>query len=286
MVDSEALEPLELRNVVGALAECCRLEELRPEVRQLRGLAPLVLLLTAIDDSVLREVAAVLGRCSKERETALAVDALDGVRLLWSLVRSVQPATQRNAAQALCPFIVHVKNSDHLVRSIVGGLDSIMELLDSPHTEVVEAACEVIALIAMSATNLNILTDYGVIPMLARFVDTEDRGLRRRLADAIGSCCHYKDNCLELGRLGVIPPLVGYLREGDVDTKRAAAGALRHLSTDAFNCITMHHHGVVPLLLHTIGSPDRPLQEASAGCLRNIRKLALSADKRRRARRH
>lgn len=59
-----------------------------------------------------------------------------------------------------------------MVRSFVGGLELIVNLLKSTNNELLASICAAIAKIAKDKENLAILTDYGVVPLLAKLTDT------------------------------------------------------------------------------------------------------------------
>lgn len=59
-----------------------------------------------------------------------------------------------------------------MVRSFVGGLELIVSLLKSEHKEVLASVCAAIANIAKDEENLAVITDHGVVPMLARLTNT------------------------------------------------------------------------------------------------------------------
>lgn len=207
------------------------------------------------------------------------IEELDGVRLIWSLLKNPSPAVQANAAWALVPCIKNAKDSSELVRSFVGGLELIVSLLKSSDKHVLAAVCAALSMIAQDKENLAVITDHGFIPMLVGLVTTKDEQLRENLAQAIAYSCSWGQNCKELGRLGAITPLVGYMAESKSPrVLRTAALALFHLSKNAFNCITMHESGVTKFLLKAVASEDEQLQEAAAGCLANIRRFALETD--------
>lgn len=118
------------------------------------------------------------------------IDRQDGVRLLWSLLKSpnteVCPYThifiqtiahlltllrsqvQACAAWAICPCIQNAKDAGELVRSFVGGLELIVGLLKSPNTEVLAGVCAAISKIAMDEENLGVITDHGVVLLLSK----------------------------------------------------------------------------------------------------------------------
>lgn len=59
-----------------------------------------------------------------------------------------------------------------MVRSLVGGLEVIVNLLKSTNIEVLASICATIAKIAKDKENLAVLTDHGVVPLLANLTDT------------------------------------------------------------------------------------------------------------------
>ncbi|NWW02482.1 ARMC4 protein, partial [Oreocharis arfaki] len=268
-----------LKNVIGALGECCQEQENRGTVRRCGGIAPLVKLLTTTDRALLVNVNKAVGACAMEPENMMIIDSLDGVRLLWSLLKNPNPDVQASAAWALCPCIENAKNSGEMVRSFVGGLELIVNLLKSKDKEVLTSVCAAIANIAKDEENLAVMTDHGVVPLLSKLANTNNNKLRRHLAEAIAHCCMWGTNRVAFGETKAVAPLVRYLKAKDPLVHRATAQALYQLSEDPNNCITMNENGVVKLLLAMVGSTDDTLQEAAAGCIANIRRLALATEK-------
>ncbi|NXB59421.1 ARMC4 protein, partial [Struthidea cinerea] len=268
-----------LKNVIGALGECCQEQENRGTVRRCGGIAPIVKLLTTTDQALLVNVNKAVGACAMEPENMMIIDSLDGVRLLWSLLKNPNPGVQASAAWALCPCIENAKNSGEMVRSFVGGLELIVNLLKSKDKEVLTSVCAAIANIAKDEENLAVMTDHGVVPLLSKLANTNNNKLRRHLAEAIAHCCKWGSNRVAFGETKAVAPLVRYLKAKDPLVHRATAQALYQLSEDPNNCITMNENGVVKLLLAMVGSTDDTLQEAAAGCIANIRRLALATEK-------
>ncbi|NXO84154.1 ARMC4 protein, partial [Sitta europaea] len=268
-----------LINVIGALGECCQEEENRGTIRRCGGIAPIVKLLTATNQALLVNVNKAVGGCAMEPENMLIIDSLDGVRLLWSLLKNPNPAVQASAAWALCPCVENAKNSGEMVRSLVGGLELIVNLLKSEDKEVLTSVCAAIANIAKDEENLAVMTDHGVVPLLSKLANTNNNKLRRHLAEAIAHCCMWGSNRVAFGETKAVAPLARYLKAKDPLVHRATALALYQLSEDPNNCVIMHEKGVVKLLLAMVSSTDDTLQEAAAGCIANIRRLALATEK-------
>ncbi|NXV10532.1 ARMC4 protein, partial [Cettia cetti] len=234
-----------LINVIGALAECCQEQENRGAIRRCGGIAPIVKLLTETNHALLVNVNKAVGGCAMEPENMLIIDSLDGVRLLWSLLKNPNPDVQASAAWALCPCVENAKNSGEMVRSLVGGLELIVNLLKSKDKEVLTSVCAAIANIAKDQENLAVMTDHGVVPLLSKLANTNNNKLRRHLAEAIAHCCMWGSNRVAFGETKAVAPLVRYLKAKDPLVHRATALALYQLSEDPNNCVIMHENGVV-----------------------------------------
>ena len=150
----------------------------------------------------------------------------------------------------------------------------------NPQRREAEPGCaEGVPGVARDEENLAVMTDHGVVPMLAKLTNTRNDKLRKHLSEAIARSCHWGNNRVAFGLAGAVAPLVKYLKSPDEQVHCSTARALHQLSMDADNCITMHENGVVQLLLGMVGSSDSALQEAAAGTIGNIRRLALASEK-------
>lgn len=165
-------------------------------------------------------------------ESMAIIDRLDGVRLLWSLLKSSNPHVQASAAWAISPCIEHAKDAGEMVRSFVGGLELIVSLLKSENNEVLASVCAAIANIARDEENLAVITDHGVVPLLAKLSNTRNDKLRKHLSEAIARCCHWGNNRVAFGTAGAVAPLVKYLKSADEQVHSSTALALHQLSMD------------------------------------------------------
>ncbi|CAL8311996.1 unnamed protein product [Merluccius merluccius] len=267
-----------LVNVVGALGECAQVAANRVTIRKCGGIQPLVNLLTETNQALLVNVTRAVGACAIEIDSMTIIDRLDGVRLLWSLLKNPSADVQASATWAICPCIENTKDAAEMVRSFVGGMELIVNLLESTNKEVLASACAAVTRIAKDEENLAVITDLGVVRKLANLTDTTDDKLRRHLAEAIAGCCMLVRNIVLFGELRAVAPLVRYFKSQDCAVHLATAQALMQLSKDPTNCLTMHESRVVKPLLVMIGSDDHILQEAAASCLGNIRRLFLAYD--------
>ena len=68
--------------------------------------------------------------------------------------------------------VFFLQDSGELVRSFVGGLELIVGLLKSSETEVLASVCAALAKIAQDEENLGVITDHGVVPLLAKLTNT------------------------------------------------------------------------------------------------------------------
>ncbi|KAJ3333078.1 Armadillo repeat-containing protein 4 [Blyttiomyces sp. JEL0837] len=218
-----------LVNVVGALGACAQTPDGRQAIREGGGITPLVNLLTGTNQALLVNVTTAVGACALDGECMVVIDRLDGVRLLWSLLKSPNPDVQSSAAWAISPCIEHAKDAGEMVRSFVGGLELIVSLLKSDHTEVLASVCAAIANIAKDEENLAVITDHGVVPMLAKLTNTRIDKLRKHLAEAIARCCHWADNCITMHEHGVVQLLLGMVGSSDPALQEAAAGTIGNI---------------------------------------------------------
>ncbi|XP_028289055.1 armadillo repeat-containing protein 4 [Parambassis ranga] len=265
-----------LVNVVGALGEFAQIPANKVTIRKCGGIKPLVKLLTGTNQALLVNVTRAVGACATDKDNMTIIDQLDGVRLVWSLLKNPSADVQSSAAWALCPCIENAKDAGEMVRSLVGGLELIINLLKSTNNEVLASICAAIAKIAKDKENLAVLTDHGVVPLLAKLTNTTDSKLRHHLAEAISHCCMWGSNRASFGDAEAVAPLVGYLNSSDTLVHQSTTMALYQLSKDPNNCITMQEKGAVKPLIHMMGSNVEVLQEAAAGAVRNIRLLALA----------
>lgn len=96
------------------------------------------------------------------------IDELDGVRLIWSLLKNDSKKVQTNAALALSPCVQNAADSGEMVRSFVGALELTVDLLDSDDHNVLSAVCAAIATIARDHENLAVISDHGVVAKLSK----------------------------------------------------------------------------------------------------------------------
>jgi len=223
--------------------------------------------------------AKAIGCCCSEKENLARLMEQNGVRTLWSLMKSPVSAVQAAATRALVPFLKSPE-SPSIVRTFVDGLELLVNLLKSNDPDVQASACMAITEVAKDRENLAVMTDLGVVELLSRLLATKDDSVRKPLADAIGVCANWANNRRRFGEEGAIDPLVSYLRPPSTNKEvhAATAKALKALSEDPENSNNLRHAGVVDYLLVMVESKDTDLQMAAAVAIRNIRTNCVKTD--------
>ncbi|XP_043960340.1 uncharacterized protein LOC122824145 isoform X2 [Gambusia affinis] len=234
-----------LINVVGALGQFAQIQANKSAICNGGGIRALINLLNGTNQALLVNVAKTVGACATERDNVAIIDQLDGVRLVWSLLKNPNAEVQASAAWAICPCIENAKDAGEMVLFLIGGLKLIIHLLKSPSNEVLTSICAVIAKLAKDKEILGVLSDRGVVPLLAKLSNTSDVRLRCHLAEAIGHCCMWGSNRACFGEHGAVGPLVQYLESNDNLLLLNTTMALYQLSKEPNNIITMHEEGVV-----------------------------------------
>jgi len=279
-------------NVAGALAECAKFESARVAIGAGGGIPQLVPLLQSTENALLIRVAEAVGNLAREKSNSrLIIDCnfnepnsnrrsyLNGSRLLFSLLKKNVPEVQAMAAWASCRLLENCASAEEISRELIGALELIVLLLmQSSDEAVLTEVCNLIGVIALDEENLSVLTDYGVVPALARVTNTPNMVLMAALSFAIGRCCLRWQNRSAFGTNDCVANLVSFLKSNDHNVNRRVTVALYELSRYAPNAITIHQSGGVLLLLPLIGAEEQEMQEAAAGCVSNIRKIALAND--------
>lgn len=98
-----------LTHTVGAIAECVKLPHNHVTLLKADGLAPVVNLLNYTDENLLENVCKIVTQCAVNKDCMQQIVQNDGLRLLWSLLRSESCKVQASAAWALVPCIQNTK---------------------------------------------------------------------------------------------------------------------------------------------------------------------------------
>jgi HEAT repeat protein len=241
-------------------------------IKQQNMMADLIEYLRSTDPDFVIYSARAIGAACCETENLRRLMDQNGVRKLWSLMKSPFSGVQAAATRALVPFLKS-EQAPAIVRTFVDGLDLLVDLLRSNDPEVQASACMAISEVARDRENLAVMTDLGLVELLSRLLSTKYDSVRKPLADAIGVSANWANNRRRFGEEGAVDPLVSYLRppSNNKDVHAATAKALRALSEDSENSNKLRHAGVVDYLLIMVESKDQDLQMAAAVAIRNIR---------------
>ena len=278
LIDGQPPSETILIRAVGALGAFAQTQPGRQAVKEANALKPIIQLLTRTDPHLLENASNAIGACAQDNECMAIIDRSDGVRLLWTLLKSNHHSVQASAAWAISPCVEHAKDSGEMVRSLVGGLELMVSLLKSENVNVLAGVCSALSKIAKDEENLAVMTDHGIVQMLAKLTNTKYDQLRKPLTQAIAQCCNWGKNRITFGQANAVGPMVKFLKSHDHEVHLSTTFALKQLSAEPLNCIAMHEYGAVPLLLDLVGSTDETLQQDAASTIANIRKTALAAD--------
>lgn len=83
-------------NAVGALGELLKFDDNRETLRRAGGIPYLVNLLNYTFPPLLENVPMVLRKCAEDEDSMRIIEELDGVRLIWSLLKHDSPKVPRS----------------------------------------------------------------------------------------------------------------------------------------------------------------------------------------------
>eukprot|EP00792_Barthelona_sp_PAP020_P007428 TRINITY_DN3143_c5_g2_i2.p1 TRINITY_DN3143_c5_g2~~TRINITY_DN3143_c5_g2_i2.p1 ORF type:complete len:805 (-),score=178.47 TRINITY_DN3143_c5_g2_i2:326-2740(-) len=258
--------------VSAALQNLAKIPAGSKAIRNANGLPILVKLLMSTDYQLLANVTGALWQCGLDAESAKIISDLDGIRLIWSHLRSKHHIVQANAAGAIVPLLSSAENVSTVGRSFVGGLEMLISLLTSDSNDVLANTCAAVARIATNTENLEVITEDGIIPLLAALVHNNDDNVKKNLADAIAAVCRLPENRVIFGQLGGIEPLVEFLKCNDEAVHESTAKALAQLSKSAPNSYVLRKTGAVSYLVKMISCNNDNLQDYCAETVQYIRR--------------
>ncbi|KAG1714329.1 Armadillo repeat-containing protein 4 [Nymphon striatum] len=227
-------------------------------IRKIQDLKAIELLVTLIHD---------------QPEKVKVIEKLDGVRIIWSLLKNEDKDVQKNAIDAVTIFVNNKQDSADAVRNFVGGLELVVNLLKSDSEQVQTSVCYAIAAIAQDRDNVTVMTDHNVVPSLSSIIVTKDPELQKAVTTAIAKCCLPENRSSFGDNNTVTSNLATSLQSSDEGLRNVSVEALSKLSYHPPNCIRLLKLHVVPHLIKMIESHTDQVQENAANCLRNLRKL-------------
>ncbi|KAJ7378775.1 hypothetical protein OS493_021361 [Desmophyllum pertusum] len=181
-------------HIVGAIGEICKDPKGPIEMLRCKGCKTLVDILNIPNEELTGTAARAIAACSVNSACRAVFNRLEGLRLLWSLMKSRNNKVVSGAAWAVYRLMIDTPEAWETARSFVGGLDLTVRLLKSDDLEVLTSACAVISIVACDSENLGVITDYDVVHHLAHLTHKTDILLRRHLAEAIANCSKWGNN--------------------------------------------------------------------------------------------
>lgn len=124
-----------MTNAAGAIAECVKLPHNHEVVLKADGIPAIVNLLNYTNENLLGNVTKIIAECAVNFDCIQKIIENDGIRLLWSLLRSSFSKVQASAAWALVPCIqnanVSFLNILKELRNLIISLCGIVQLFFS-----------------------------------------------------------------------------------------------------------------------------------------------------------
>ncbi|GIY01337.1 armadillo repeat-containing protein 4 [Caerostris darwini] len=280
MIQLLTTQPKKVQEYLVACLSCCMTNpQIRTTVRKNNGIEVLIGLLHTTHPPLIMHLNKALANSSPDSECLAIIERLNAVRLIWSHLKHDNPSVKANAAWQLASILKNIEQSSRYVRSLIGGVQVLMECLNTKHTRVLTSICALIVVLCKDSDNLSILTNYHVVQNLSRLTRTKCRRLRYHLCLAITACCPYGDNRQEFARRRIVYPLMKMLKSKSNMVKGAATHALYQLARIPRWCVVLYNTpGVYEVLVREMRSKDRTVQEASAGIIQKMRIFALNRD--------
>ncbi|XP_048580373.1 outer dynein arm-docking complex subunit 2 isoform X2 [Nematostella vectensis] len=122
-------------HIVGALSELAKVQKGRLEILACKGCKTLVDLSTDPNEELVEQVGRAIAACSQDVECRGQFNRRDGLRLLWSLLKSNNPKVIASASWGIHGLMEDTPEAWENARSFVGGLELIVNMLESDDIE-------------------------------------------------------------------------------------------------------------------------------------------------------
>ncbi|KAG8190674.1 hypothetical protein JTE90_001283 [Oedothorax gibbosus] len=273
-------QPIKVQEFLVACLSCCMANpEICTTIRKNNGIETLIGLLHTTHPPLIMHLNKALASASNDVDCLAILQKHNALRFMWSHLQSEDPSLLTNTAWQLATVLKNMQKSSMHIRSLVGGIQVLVERLQSKHTRVLTAVCALIVVLCKDTDNLRTLTDYRVVDRLSKLTDTKCRRLRYHLCMAITACCSYKNNREEFAKRHVVFPLLRMLRSKTPEVSGAATQALHQLAYIPRLCAVMYNSsGVYEILMKQMKSNNVEVQECSAGVIQKMRLFALNRD--------
>lgn len=267
-------------HIVACLTCCMINPQTRTTVRKNNGIETLIGLLHTIHPPLIMHLNKALAIASGDNECLALMEKYNALRLIWSHLKNTDPSVVSNTAWQLAAILKNIENSAIYIRSLVGGVKLLTDLLRSEHTRVLTPICALIVILSKENENLRILTDYQVVKRLSKLTNTKCRRLRYHLCMAITACCPYRNNRQEFAKRKTVFPLIRVLKSKSPVVAGAATHALSQLAWIPSWCAVMYNTpGVYKILIEQMKSKNPSVQNCAADIIQKMRLFALNRDK-------
>lgn len=266
-------------HIVACLNCCMTNPQMRTTVRKNNGIDTLVGLLCTIHQPLIMHLNKAFAIVSEDKECLAIIVKYNALRLIWSHLKNKDPSVVANTAWQLTAILKNFENSAAYIRSLVGGVQLLIDLLRSKHTRVLTPICALVVVLCKEEENLRILTDYEVVKRLSRLTSTKCQRLRYHLCMAITACCSYGENRHEFARRKIVFPIIKILKSKSPVVAGAATHALSELAWIPQWCAVMYNtSGVYAILLRQMKDRNQSVQERAADIIQKMRLFALNRD--------
>ncbi|XP_054711882.1 LOW QUALITY PROTEIN: outer dynein arm-docking complex subunit 2-like [Uloborus diversus] len=273
-------QPPKVQEYLVACLSCCMDHpQMRTTIRKNNGIETLIGLLKTTHSSLIMHLNKALANASKDKECLILMENHNALRLIWSHLKNENASVISNTLWQLAAILKNTENSAVYIRSLVGAVQLLTDLLHSRHTRILTPVCALIVVLSKETENLRILTNYQVVQGLSNLTNTRCRRLRYHMCLAITACCKFKDNRHEFANRKVVYPLIKMLKSKTVIVSGAATHALRELSWIPKWCAIMYNTaGVYDILIRQMLSKDHEVQESAADITQRMRLFPLNRD--------
>ncbi|XP_052178969.1 uncharacterized protein LOC127792502 [Diospyros lotus] len=152
--------------------------------------------------------------------------------------------------------IVTFGAANRIVVAKDGGLEVILNMLNSSPEGMRQYLLEILSALALLREVRRVITSLGSLPFLVESAGSGSMISRTRAAQAIGLLGLVKRARRILVDSGAIPVLIKLLQDGDVSTKLVAGNALGVISSHTEYIRPVAQAGAIPLFLELIHGPE------------------------------
>eukprot|EP00834_Sanchytrium_tribonematis_P000093 NODE_3_length_80033_cov_0.932970.p9 type:complete len:561 gc:universal NODE_3_length_80033_cov_0.932970:10967-12649(+) len=217
---------------VSLLVELARADDGKKFIKSKNLLDNFILMLKTTNVDLMEQIAYLFGVCAQDSSLLKDLYAKGGVGFMWSLLKSDHANLQAASAQSMGPFIANISSGNDLIRSFVGSVELVVNLLKSNNTRVLSSACLAISNISKDPENLEIVTDQGIVELFSNLVKFDEIELQKSLCLAISSCSLSARNRSRLIEFKLLDFIIKCLLSSDIDLKVCASKSVFEFSKD------------------------------------------------------